>query len=131
MYLLTDMANHVINQHQDFTELGKDIFTDWAPENPDELLVFYEYSGTPTALGMSNFTNRSVQVVTRATTGARARELSWQIFKMFNDTETRTIMLGDRMTQMYPRQTPYRMRRDDKDRVYYVFNLGVSTNFDY
>lgn len=124
------MAEHCVTHIDEIQALGKDIFTDFTPDEPNQVIVLNEYNGSGIATGMKNFSNRSVQVTVRATATAQARLICWKIFQLFNNEETRVIHLGERMTMMYPRQTPFKMKVDAQNRVTWAFNLGVSTQLD-
>lgn len=128
-YLLEDIANHIIaNKLSD--ELAKDIFTEYMPDNPSNLVTLSEYTGSGSALGMENTSNRSVQIRVRNQLSGEARKLSWSIYKLLDNPENREIRLKDRWTLMYPRQTPIKLSVDDKGRSSWIFNIGVTTNYD-
>lgn len=128
-YLLEDIANYIIDNKL-ANELAKDIFTEYMPDNPSNVIVLSEYTGSGSALGMENTSNRSVQVRVRNQLSGEARKLSWSIYKLLDNPENREIKLKDRWTLMYPRQTPTKLSVDDKGRSSWVFNIGVTTNYD-
>lgn len=123
------MAEYVHKEVPELLGLGKDMFVDNQPDTPIKIVVLSEYYGSGPALGAKDFSNRSVQLTVRAGTTREAKELCWKIFQVLNNTENRIVDIGSRMTMIYPRQTPFKMRQDSQGRIYYVFNMGVSTEF--
>ena len=108
---------------------GEDAFRDFTPEQPDNIVVFHEYSGDP----VSPFTgsvHRSVQVKVRHKNAETARTKALQVLKVFrSETESlRVDFSEDLWGQVYIRQSPFKLNQDEGNRVTYCFNLGITTN---
>jgi hypothetical protein len=111
---------------------GLDIFRDFIPEEPDSLVALLEYSGSPTLM-VDPASHRSVQVTVRDKSADTARETALEIYKLFVDKRDETGKIHftpNRWGQMYLRQTPFKYKTDGNGRVYYGFNLGVTTTID-
>lgn len=108
---------------------GEDCFRDFMPEEPDNVVVFYEYSGDPPS-PFTNAVHRSVQVKVRNKDAEVARRKAVQICDAFRlTTEDRQIYFIDSLWgQVYIRQTPFKLSQDDSGRTTYCFNLGITTN---
>lgn len=107
---------------------GIDCFRDFAPPTPDDCCIFYEYmSGDP--LIHTNIVHRSIQVVSRSNSAAIAKAKADSLYIKLNPLD-RQMDIVDRKCIISPRNTPRRIKIDEKNRVYYAFNLGVVTSRD-
>lgn len=109
---------------------GVDAFRDFSPDQPDNVVVLYEYAGMPTRAGDES-SDRNVQITVRNVNPAQARQKIHQIFNLL-DTPLERIhdVTVSRWAVMYARQTPFKLRVDEKGRHIYALNLGVTTHRD-
>lgn len=111
---------------------GVDLFRDFIPEMPNTLVALMEYSGDPVSM-LDPTVHRSVQIISRHVDADEARQMLLNIFEYFisNQDETGRInFTPTRWGQVYLRQTPFKYKTDDNNRVYYCFNLGITTTIE-
>ena len=111
---------------------GVDAFRDFAPEHPDQLVVLQEYGGDPVSL-VDPTVHRSVQVLARDKNANTARQKALSIFKVLQDScgeDGLVHFTSERWGQVYLRQTPFLLKRDQNDRSYYAFNIGITTTIE-
>lgn len=128
--LLLDLINYA--QQNGLVEGdGVDSFRDFVPEDPDNVVVFNEYRGEPLEVG-ETITNRSVQVLVRNKSADDARALAVALCKLFQPSSDDAVihLSSERWAQIYIRQTPFKLKQDESDRVYYCFNLGITTSIE-
>lgn len=115
--------------HNNASAAGVDAFYDFMPDTPDNCIVFYEYAGDP-VLPYAEHVHRSVQVKVRGATSEEARSKATRLCSMFSSaTESRRIDFTDTLWgQAYIRQLPFKLEQDERNRVIYCFNLGITTN---
>lgn len=114
------------------TDDGVDVFRDFRPESPDSLVVLQEYSGDPASM-YDPRVHRSVQISTRAKDADEARRKALSIFKAFQDKrmdDGRVDLTPARWGQVYLRQPPFMLKRDENNRTIYAFNIGVTTTIE-
>lgn len=129
--LLLDIATFLITNGQ-ATADGTDIFRDFTPENPDTLVALHEYSGDPTNL-YDDAVHRSVQILCRDKDADNARQKAvdiFQLFRLMQDDAGKVVFTAERWGQVYLRQTPFRLQTDKNNRVYYAFNIGITTTIE-
>ncbi len=110
---------------------GIDVFRDFKPESPDDIVSLHEYKGDPVS-PYTTVVHRSVQVVVRNKSAAAAQALAKKLFDAFRnyDESQRLDLTPTRWGQVHIRQTPHKILQDDKDRTHYGFNLGITTTID-
>lgn len=110
---------------------GIDTFRDFVPETPDNLVAITEYTGSP-PVPYDTVVHRSVQVSVRDKSADTARRKALEICKTFlSESENRRVdFTENRWGQVCVRQTPYRMKTDNSDRVTYAFNMGITTTIE-
>jgi hypothetical protein len=111
---------------------GVDAFRDFIPEEPDALVALIEYRGDP-AIPVDPSVHRSIQVSTRDKDADLARQKALEIFQVFREhqsTDNRVDLTEERWCQMYLRQSPFRYKTDENNRVYYCFNIGITTTIE-
>lgn len=110
---------------------GIDVFRDFKPELPNNLVSLHEYEGDSVSQ-YTDVVHRSVQVVVRNTSSTAAKALAIKIFKAFlSEAETQRIdFTPTRWGQVHVRQTPHKFMQDESDRSHYGFNLGITTTID-
>lgn len=127
MELIVDVINHIVAAG---TAVGKDtdIFKDFTPATPDDVIGVFEYNGT----GPAPFTDmsvRSVQITVRSKSANQARQKAWQIYKcLYSENGLATI--GSRKCIVSMRNTPIKIDVDSQGRTIFAFNCGITTNFD-
>ena len=108
---------------------GIDTFRDFMPEEPDNSVALIEYKGEP-PVPYDPMVHRSVQVSVRDKSADVARCRALSLFKLFQSENRIINFTPERWGQVYLRQTPFRAETDDKDRVTYKFNIGISTTIE-
>jgi hypothetical protein len=110
---------------------GVDVYRDFKPESPDNIVSLHEYQGDPVS-PYTDVVHRSVQVVVRNRSAVEAQALAIKLFKAFVPTsETLRIdFTPTRWGQVHIRQTPHKFSQDESDRIHYGFNLGITTSIN-
>lgn len=108
---------------------GVDAFRDFSPENPDNIVALFEYTGDP-AVYYESAVNRSVQITVRNTVANDARQKARDIFEALRSDDARIDFTPARWGLVYLRQPPFRIDTDTRNRVIYGFNVGITTTID-
>ena len=110
---------------------GIDVYRDFKPDSPDDIVSLHEYKGDPVS-PFTSVVHRSVQVVVRNRSAVEAQRLAVKLFKAFVPTneDLRIDFTSDRWGQVHVRETPHKFMQDESDRVHYGFNLGITTTID-
>jgi hypothetical protein len=110
---------------------GIDIFRDFTPDKPDNIVVFYEYAGTPLT-GSIDAANRSIQVRVRDLSYAQARSRINQIYKLLHTPENsvKINLPNGRWMVGFAKQTPFKLMEDTARRTVFAFNYAVLTYTD-
>ena len=114
------------------TDDGVDAFRDFMPEAPDSVVVLQEYAGDPASL-YDPRVHRSVQVSARAKDADEARRKAQSIFRTFQESQMadgRVDLTPNRWGQIYLRQPPFLLKRDENNRTIYAFNIGITTTIE-
>ncbi len=126
MSLIENIINYLIAKECAVAK-DTDIFQDFVPDNPDDIIAILEYTGSAPAMFTST-SNRSLQVVVRAKTFTAARDKSWKIFNTlyredlhFNETNLQGLI--------FMRQTPFKLLVDSASRTTFVFNFSLTISF--
>ena len=128
MSLLEDMVTFL--KSEDLAEAdGQDIFRDNCPEAPDSLVVLTEYQGTPIALH-SGHADRSVQVMARDKSATKAKQKADALYSALCPDEQTLKLTATRWCIMHSRGVAIKIKTDKTNRVYYGFNVGITTNKD-
>lgn len=129
--LLLDIALFLKNANI-ITDDGIDLFRDFTPEEPDNLVSLHEYSGT-NAIFYDPSVHRSVQILCRNTDADEARKKTLSIYKLLVDNQSLVGVVQftpERWGQVFLRQPPFRFKTDENNRVYYAFNIGITTTVE-
>lgn len=127
MGLLEDIEAYLITEELATVD-GTDIFRNFEPDTPDEVVILNEYNTSPTVVGSDAYT-RDVQVVARAKTAAGAETKSRQLFDaLVHPIDPIITLTLTREVVISAHQLPLKYRVDEETRVYYAFNLAVTTN---
>lgn len=128
MALTDDIAAYL--QVNGIGTVDTDIFIDFMPDEPDDVVVLYEYAGMPTTTGV-DAVDRRVQVNVRAARYLDARTKAWNIFNLLDIPENRIIQAtAERWIVSQALQTPHKIGVDNQGRDIFVFNLAVATSRD-
>ena len=128
--LLEDICQYLVDNSL-ATGHGIDVFTDFQPEDPDNIICLQEYRGDPVS-PYTDVVHRSVQVSVRNKSAAEAKRIANSLCSSFrlSDEVQRIDFTATRWGQVHIRQTPYKIKQDDRDRTIYGFNIGITTNTD-
>lgn len=129
--LLLDIVLFLVSKSE-VTADGVDVFRDFTPEGPDSLVALHEYAGDSVST-YDVSVHRSVQVITRDRDADLARQKAVKVFKALQDArgyDGRVDFTPTRWGQLYLRQPPFFMKRDENNRTYYAFNIGITTTIE-
>lgn len=124
--LVSDVVNLIIGEEL-AEAVDVDIFKDFIPDAPNDIVVVSEYSGSDIH-PFANASVRSIQILCRAKTPSKAREKCWKLFDMFTNKIPMT-QIGNHTCILALRNSPFKMEVDSKNRHLYVFNMGVTISF--
>jgi len=127
--LLLDIIQYFVNNNLAEGD-GIDCFRDFSPEEPDNVIVLYEYQGMPPSeYDDIDVVHRSVQVTVRDIDPDNARAKALSLYNSLNVKECskRVDFTNERFAQVTLRQTPFKISMDENDRSIYGFNIGVTT----
>lgn len=129
------MANLLLGMVQFITENGLaqgdgiDVFRDYSPPSPDNVIVLREYSGVQSLV--SEVSNRSVQVMVRNVDPVDARDKAWDLYKLFDVPHDRILnFTPERWAVVTAKQPPFKIGEDENGRILFVFNLSIITYRD-
>lgn len=108
------------------TGLTQDFLADTMLETPDTACALYEYAGV-SSIGQIGSTHRSVQVVARSKQAKEGKATAFKMYKALESEDDILQITSTRWAMVNLRQTPFKMKVDDKGRHYYVFNFGITT----
>lgn len=123
--LLADIAAYIVDA--EVTEVP--IFTDFEPEEPDTAIIINEYQGGPQVMHTTT-SQRSIQILARSKSVQNAKNLAQLVYDLVSPTDRYLNLTVERWCMAYPRQTPFKIKIDESDRVYYGFNIGLTTYID-
>lgn len=126
--LLKDIVDYFIEINA-AEEYGVDIFTDFAPEVADSIIILYEYTSGPVPLHV-NVAQRSVQVVVRDKSPTVAKQKAYELFNALHADDKLIHFTDDRFGLVTLRNTPVKTDVDEANRHYYKFNIGITTKIE-
>jgi hypothetical protein len=97
--------------------------------SPDAAISIYEYAGGGSAPQTAGAV-RSIQVVVRSTEPLQAKVKADALYHSLDSDDGIVNLTEERWGAVTLLQTPFKMRVDEKDRVYYGFNLSITTYID-
>ena len=130
--LLQDIAEYIVDNGI-AKGYGEDVFSDYMPEKPDNVVILSEYKGSPDTPFDHDLHHRSVQIVVR---DADADTAKLQAMKIHNCLTSKSVDFEpikfneNRQGLVYIRQTPFRVATDENDRALYCFNIGITTSIN-
>ena len=130
--LLQDMAAYIVDKGL-ANGYGEDIFCDYLPEKPDNIIALLEYKGSPDTPFDHDLHHRSVQLLTRNVDADTAKTLALKLHQILTSqsVDFEPIKFTEnRQGLVYIRQTPFRIGTDENDRALYCFNIGITTSIN-
>ena len=125
--LLLDIVNYLIAQDV-VTGDGVDIFRDIMPDEPGNCSSLHEYLGDIAFI--NNMTNRSIQVRHRNTDYVIGKAKIKSIYDVLYQPESEIRIVDFTATRwgiVKARNYPYKLNNDERDRVIFIFNMGIVT----
>jgi hypothetical protein len=129
--LLYDIAIYIISKGIASGD-GVDIFRDFLPEQPDNLICLTEYQGDALTYYEKDVGHRSIQILVRNKNADEARTKALAICKALRQDRGNSVVdfTPERWGQVFIRQTPFKIGQDELDRISYGFNIGVTTTIE-
>lgn len=125
MQLLLDIVSY-LKDNSFVTDDGVDAFRDFMPDDPDNIVVVFEYNGMPPS-DDGHYTNRSIQIAVRNASADAAKLLARNICNKLR-VENNFVKLTDTTWSLvYIRNTPIKIKVDDRGRSVYAFNIGITS----
>ena len=111
---------------------GIDLFRDFRPEKPDNIVCLTEYQGDPLSYYEKDVNHRSVQILVRNISADEARAKALEICKILRKDRGNSVVdfTPTRWGQVFIRQSPFKVGQDESDRIMYGFNIGVTTTIE-
>ena len=106
------------------------VFWDFIPEEPDNIVILYEYVGFEVPYFDTDVSHRSIQISVRNNNASLAKEEAWKIFNKLKADNKRIDFTDTVWGHLTLRQPPFKMREDKNERVFYGFNIGLTTNIE-
>ena len=124
--LLKDIEDYLIAGNLAVAD-GTDLFRDKVPDSPDTAIIISEYGGILPTLGVAAY-DRSVQIIVRDKTYAGAKRTSWGLFNyLVAANEPIVNITPTRWGIIHGRAMPFKFQEDKQARIWFVFNLGITT----
>lgn len=120
--LLDDIATFL--EAEGIGTIGTDLFTGDIPEEPDNCVALFEYSGQPPDV-VVDIDYPGLQVRVRNTNYSAARAKIQDIFELLH-TFTNTALSGAQYISIYAVQSPHPLGRDKKNRIDFVQNFMIT-----
>lgn len=108
---------------------GVDIFRDTEPDSPDSASLMHEYGGRSPIPQIAG-TDRAIQVNCRDLSATVAKLQARALYKALETEDGILNLTSQRWCMIILNQTPFKIKVDIKERVYYGFNLTVVTYND-
>ena len=99
------------------------------PNDPDESVAVYEYTGQNPILQIDG-SNRSIQIVVRSASDATARQRISALYKSLLTEDGQIHLTPTRWGLLSMRQSPFKLKVDERQLIYYCFNLSIITYID-
>lgn len=104
-------------------------FRDTILNEPDTAVALYEFQGS-NGLPQIAGALRSVQVVSRDCSATAAKAKAKELYNALITEDGIINLTSERWCLLSLRQPPFKIKVDDAGRVYYGFNIGVTTYND-
>lgn len=125
MSVAADIAAHL--EANDFGIIGTDLFINTMPDAPDAQVSVIEYGGSPSAMSMGGSVTVElprVQISARNLDPSVAYEKAHDIYAALDGAMDKTLN-GTLYFLLRALQPPFFLRRDERDRPVYGFNLEI------
>jgi len=124
--LLKDIKTYLINQGIDVTG---NIFLDFKPDTPDNIIVIGEYPGGPSS---SDLTDRRIQILVRDTDYSTGKTKINSIRTLLDSESPEQIITlsTSRSTVFHALQEPFKLDEDKQKRIIFCCNFRVITTRD-
>jgi hypothetical protein len=127
--LVRDIGDYLIEKSI-IKGFGEDLFLNYEPEDPDDIVVLTEYKSIPA--GFVPVAVRHMQIKVRGIDRQAALMKIWEIHNSFVKQGNEFIIyLSDRYLIPSALQYPTPLMVDDKERHVFVFNLSLTTTKDF
>jgi hypothetical protein len=126
--LLLDIVTYLTTEGL-VTGDGVDAFRDFTPEEPNAVVSVHEYKGSPPPL-FETISTRMVQVAVRDVSSTAARNKALDLYNALHSPDTYLDLTASRWALIQPMNTPTKIRVDKQSRVFYGFNLSITTQHD-
>lgn len=107
---------------------GTDLFLGSRPDEPDTVLVVYQYTGGPPEYTQDSFgpsiERPQIQILARAPSYEAADALAWLSWSALSQI-TNAVLSGVKYLSVRPNSSPGMMGRDTNDRLMVSFNATV------
>ena len=129
-YLLQDLVDWIIAAGI-ATEDGTDIFRDYIPTTPKNVIVLQEYDGLISNVKGIYSGVQYVQVRARNENPSTAKIFSIALFQLFHRPEEEITILypGDRKILSFPKNKPIQVEKT-LDTTTYAFNVAITTKLE-
>ena len=105
------------------------IFKDTLPDLPDSAIAIYCYSGY-SSLPQIAGVNYSIQIVVRDKSATVAKSKAKELYNALLTEDGILYLTPERWSLVFPRQVPFKIKVDTKERIYYGFNADITTYAD-
>jgi len=126
--LLLDIVNYFITNGQGTAD-GVDMFRDYSPEEPSNIIMLYEYPGAG-GVYYDDLVARSVQVSVRNESASAAQTIAKALYLLLKSATTRIDFSAERWGLVDLNQPPFKIDEDQNNRITYGFNIGINTTID-
>lgn len=89
-------------------------------------VAVYEYTGS-TGIPQVEAIHRSIQIAVRGKKHQEAKNIAFELYKMLRTEDGIIFLTPQRWGTINLRQSPFKLKVDEKGRPYYAFNLGITT----
>lgn len=108
---------------------GTNLFRDFSPDDPSEVICVYEYNSKP--FHFADSTDRYVQFTVRDKSPSKAKKLCWELYNKMNLIEGQRLNFTlDRWCIVGTLNAPFKIKVDNKNRHVYGFNTKMTTYND-
>lgn len=122
MVALDILMNYLISKNL-ATEEDVDIFRNYIPDNPDDVLCVMEYQGRN--LGhFDNVSQHSIQIFVR---GLDVEQRIWNIYNQLCQ-DAMNLEVPDHCCEITMKHPPFKINRDNRGRFEWVFNFFMLVN---
>lgn len=108
---------------------GYGIYFDIMLDKSPQAIAIYEYQGHQVPVQVDG-AHRSIQIVVRASSAEVAKAKANELYKALAPDDGIVNLTAERWAVIDLKQTPFKLKVDEKNLVYYCFNAGVQTYID-